>query len=85
MDHELVPEHSILSEKESRELFARYSIKADQLPKILNTDPAAIAIGAKPGNIIKINRKSHTAKQAVVYRLVVASEGEITSASPAKS
>ena len=78
MGHVLVPEHTILSEKESKELLEKYNIKPDQLPKILHTDPTVIAIGAKPGQIIKVVRKSQTAKYAVAYRLVVESEGEIS-------
>jgi|YNPNPStandDraft_1061719.scaffolds.fasta_scaffold00214_10 DNA-directed RNA polymerase subunit H len=74
MGHVLVPEHIILSEKEKEELFRRYNIKPDQLPKILNNDPAVVAIGAKPGDIVKIIRKSQTAKKSVAYRFVVESE-----------
>jgi len=74
MAHELVPEHIILSEKEIQDLLKKYDITPDQLPKLLHTDPAAIACGAKPGNILKIIRKSHTAKEAIVYRLVIESE-----------
>lgn len=73
MRHKLVPLHTIISEKDREELFKKYGIKPDQLPKILNTDPTAISIGAKPGQIVKIIRKSQTAKQAVAYRLVVES------------
>jgi len=72
--HDLVPEHTVLSEQESNELLKRYDIKIDQLPKIISTDPAAISIGAKPGQIIKIKRKSRTALSAIAYRLVVESE-----------
>jgi len=75
MGHVLVPEHTILSEHECQELFKKYSIRPDQLPKILHTDPAVVAIGAKPGQIVKIERKSQTAKQAIAYRLVIESEG----------
>lgn len=78
MGHVLVPEHTILSEKESQELFKKYSIRPDQLPKILHTDPAVITIGAKPGQIIKVVRKSQTAKQAIAYRFVIESEGTIS-------
>ena len=73
MQHKLVPLHVIISDKEKEELFKRYNITPDQLPKILNTDPVSISIGAQPGQIIKIIRKSHTAKEAVAYRLVVES------------
>jgi len=73
MRHTLVPQHTIISEEEAKELFKRYDITTDQLPKIIDTDPVAAFIGAKPGQIIKIVRKSHTAKEAVAYRFVVES------------
>ena len=73
MEHKLVPLHVILSEKEKKELLENYKITPDQLPKILNTDPVSISIDAQPGQIVKIVRKSHTAKEAVAYRLVVES------------
>ena len=73
MRHNLVPTHEIISEKEQKEIMEKYNITPDQLPKILNTDPVSIFIGAQPGQIIKITRESHTAKEAVAYRLVVES------------
>ena len=71
--HKLVPLHVILSEEEKNEFLEKYKITPDQLPKIISTDPVAIYIDAKPGQIVKIIRKSHTAKEAVAYRLVVES------------
>jgi len=73
MEHKLVPEHLIISEKEQNELLDKYKITPDQLPKILDTDPVALSIDAKPGQIIKIVRKSHTAKEAEAYRFVIES------------
>jgi DNA-directed RNA polymerase subunit H (RpoH/RPB5) len=73
MGHELVPLHEIISDKEKEELMERFNITPDQLPKILNTDPVCISISANPGQVVKITRKSHTAKEAVAYRLVVES------------
>ena len=73
MNHDLVPLHIIMSDNEKKELFNKYNITPDQLPKILDTDPVSISIGAKPGQIIKIIRKSHTAKEAVAYRFVIES------------
>ena len=70
-NHVLVPKHEILSEKEKEELLKRYKIKPYHLPKIKDTDPAVRALGAKPGDIIKIVRKSPTAGEAVYYRFVV--------------
>jgi hypothetical protein len=40
----------------------------------MSTDPAVVAIEAKPGQIIKIRRKSRTAKFTTAYRLVVETE-----------
>ena len=52
----------------------KYNIKLDQFPRILATDPAVLSTGAKPGQIVKIIRKSPTAKYATAYRLVVESD-----------
>src|SRR5688572_26830248 len=46
LNHELVPIHELLSEEEQRRLFEVYNIIPEQLPKILASDPAAMAVGA---------------------------------------
>ena len=69
--HELVPEHRILSEEEKEELLRKYRIKISQLPQIKVSDPAAVALGAKPGDVLEIKRKSPTAGYYYYYRLVV--------------
>jgi len=71
--HVLVPKHEIMTEEEVKNLFDKVDISKDQLPKILNTDPVCESIGAKPGHILKITRKSHTANEAIAYRFVVES------------
>ena len=73
MSHDLVPLHEIISEKEKTELLKKYNIEPNRLPKILSTDPVSITIGAKPGQIVKIIRNSHTAKEAIAYRFVIES------------
>jgi DNA-directed RNA polymerase subunit H (RpoH/RPB5) len=73
LNHELVPNHELISEDEKKQLFKKYNITPDQLPKVLDTDPVCLSIGAKPGQIVKITRKSTTAKNAVIYRFVVES------------
>ena len=45
----------------------------------MDTDPAVLAIGAQPGQIVKITRKSQTAKYATFYRFVIESESGGTS------
>ena len=70
-NHILVPDHIILSDKEKSELIKNLKIEANQLPKILTTDSVSLSIGAESGQIIKIVRESHTAKESIAYRLVV--------------
>jgi len=67
----LVPKHEILSPEEREELLAKYRVKPYQLPKIRASDPAVKAIGAKPGDIVRIIRRSSTAGEHVVYRYVI--------------
>jgi len=74
LGHDLVPEHTILSDREKEELLNKYNIKPEQLPKIMDTDPVILSIGAKPGQVIKIIRNSQTAKYATAYRIVIQSE-----------
>ncbi|MEM3000415.1 MAG: DNA-directed RNA polymerase subunit H [Candidatus Bathyarchaeia archaeon] len=70
-EHDLVPRHEILSEKEREQLLAQYKIQPYQIPQIKATDPAVKVIGAKPGDILKIIRKSPTAGEYISYRYVV--------------
>lgn len=70
-EHQLVPQHKIISEKEREELLKRFNIVETQLPKISVKDPVSRALNAKPGDILKIIRKSQTAGEAEYYRLVV--------------
>ncbi|MEM2192032.1 MAG: DNA-directed RNA polymerase subunit H [Candidatus Hadarchaeales archaeon] len=69
--HVLVPKHEIASKEEVEELIKRYKIQPHQLPRIRASDPAARAIGAQPGQIVKITRESRTAGKAIAYRYVV--------------
>jgi DNA-directed RNA polymerase subunit H len=41
------------------------------MPQVKSGDPAVKAIGAKPGDVLKITRKSTTAGEHVTYRYVV--------------
>jgi DNA-directed RNA polymerase subunit H len=66
-----VPKHEILTENEKKEVLEKFKVTENQLPKITASDPVVELIGASPGNVVKITRKSKTAGQAVYYRLVV--------------
>jgi len=70
-EHQIVPNHELLSKKESEQLMQGFHIQPHQLPYIKATDPASEALSAKPGDILKITRKSATAGKVIVYRYVV--------------
>lgn len=70
-DHILVPKHEIVKSEEKKKLLLEYRVQPYQLPRLKASDPAAKAIGAKPGDIVKIIRDSPTAGKYVSYRYVV--------------
>jgi len=69
--HILVPKHLKVSEKEKEELLKRYNISVNELPKISKNDHAIKGMGLKEGDVIKVIRKSQTAKEAIFYRGVI--------------
>jgi len=71
LEHELVPKHEVLDYKEALKVLKKLGVKPEQLPWIRASDPVARLIGAKPGDIVKIIRKSPTAGESVAYRYVV--------------
>jgi DNA-directed RNA polymerase subunit H len=70
-EHKLVPKHEILTPEERQKVLAQHRVKPYQLPQIKASDPAVKAIGAKPGDILRITRKSPTAGEHIAYRYVV--------------
>jgi DNA-directed RNA polymerase subunit H (RpoH/RPB5) len=70
-DHILVPKHEIMKPEEKQKLLDEYRVKPYQLPRIQVSDPAARAIGARPGDIVRIIRDSPTAGKYIAYRYVV--------------
>jgi DNA-directed RNA polymerase subunit H len=69
--HLSIPKHELMTRDEASQVLAAYSSTAAQLPYILSTDPVAKEIGAKPGDLIRVTRKSETAGSSVYYRYVV--------------
>ena len=69
--HQFVCKHSKISEAEKETLLKKYEIRSQDLPKILQQDPAIIHLTPKEGDVIKIERLSKTAGTTVYYRLVV--------------
>lgn len=70
-DHEYVPKHEILKPEEREKLLKEFRVQPYQLPHIRASDPAVKAIGARPGDMVRIIRDSPTAGKYVAYRYVV--------------
>jgi DNA-directed RNA polymerase subunit H len=70
-DHDFVSKHEILTPEERKNILEEYKVQPYQLPRIKASDPAIIAVGARPGDIVRVIRKSATAGQYIAYRYVV--------------
>ena len=71
IEHELVPEHRILSSEEAEEFLEKYNCKKRNLPRMLLSDPVAEYYNAKIGDIFRIIRPNEASGYAPAYRIVV--------------
>ncbi len=76
LEHQMVPEHYLLSLEEEKEVLKQLNITRDQLPKLRMSDPAVrilrrIETDVKEGRIVRIIRESQTAGQTIIYRLLI--------------
>jgi DNA-directed RNA polymerase subunit H (RpoH/RPB5) len=72
LDHELVPNHTILPESEVVNIMKKYNITDKiQFPDISRFDPVSRAIGLRPGQLCHIVRPSKTAIKADYYRICI--------------
>ena len=70
-NHALLPKHEIMQIKEAEQVLEKYHCKSIDLPLIFVSDPAIVGLGVKPGDMIKITRKSATAGESFYYRYVI--------------
>jgi DNA-directed RNA polymerase subunit H (RpoH/RPB5) len=66
----LIPEHRLLSVADAKKAMKKYGTPLEKFPKMIESDPQAKGLGAKPGNLIAIDREDPTGKYTY-YRLVV--------------
>ena len=70
-EHIFVPKHEIITAEEREKVLSEYRVQPYQLPRLKTSDPAAKAIDAKPGDIVKVTRESPTAGKYLSYHYVV--------------
>ena len=72
--HRKVPPHRILSAEEKDAFLTRFNIlnAETQMPLLDSQDPMAKWIGAKPGDIVEVMRRSESAGSTAYYRCCVA-------------
>ncbi len=68
---ELIPKHALLSDSEAKAVAREYSTTLEKFPKIHESDPQAKKLGAKPGQLIEIQREGQTGAKYKFYRFVV--------------
>lgn len=76
LEHELVPEHYLVTKEEADKVLRSMKITMDQLPKIRRSDACIRVLEniygpIEGGRIVKIVRRSPTAETFVAYRLVI--------------
>ena len=69
ISHELVPQHILLTDEQKQAVLKKFGVGENQLPRILDTDPALRGIDANPGDLIQIKRKDLSGEYNH-YRLV---------------
>lgn len=74
LHHEKQPKFTILSRRQKTAVLTKYKMKESQLPRMLAVDPIARYYGLKPGQVVKVVRKSETAGRYTTYRVVVAAD-----------
>ena len=72
LEHSLVPESTIVSDDELKELMVKYNIRdLSQIPEVSRFDPQSLAICLRPGQVCKYTRKSVTSLEHEYYRVCV--------------
>jgi len=68
--HNLMPKHTVCSDKEKNQILEKYNATIQDLPKITQNDASLMSMKVKVGDLIKIERDDPVTKKTVFYRVV---------------
>jgi DNA-directed RNA polymerase subunit H (RpoH/RPB5) len=68
--HNLMPKHSICSEKEKEQILVKYNATVKEMPKMLINDAALSSLKVKTGDMIKIERNDPLGGKTYFYRVI---------------
>ena len=63
-----------MTKEEVNKLLNKFQITVSDLPQMIDKDPVAIAIGAKEGDVVRIQRESDTTVRSINYYRYVKKE-----------
>lgn len=71
-DHRIVPLQRICTLSEKKDLYAKYNLTGEKIPKMGLTDPMVNVLGAQKGDLIKVLRisESNPEQKMISYRIV---------------
>lgn len=69
--HCLVPLHTPLTRGQKQQLLSELGCRANQLPKLKESDPVAKYLHLAPGTVVKISRRIGTLEAEPYFRIVV--------------
>ena len=73
-EHDLVPQHIVLSKEEGDRVLESYRARKRDMPLIRSNDAVAKYYNMKPDEIVKIIRPSPVTSESVAYRYVIKSK-----------
>jgi DNA-directed RNA polymerase subunit H len=71
LSYHLTPKHELLTAEQAFEVLKSLGVTPDQLPWMRASDPVAKAIGARPGDLVKVTRKNPLGGEVVIYRYII--------------
>lgn len=71
VDHDMVPNHEVLSQEQGEKVLQTYCAKKKDMPLISTSDPVGKYYNIKIGNIVRIIRPSDGTVDSIFYRIAV--------------